>query len=630
MYAQFIYYIIVILIISGYQGQSPTNFSFPVSALLLFLIFSGFAALTRSQFRKVSRFSDTQPLSFLDHKFNRIVTRQIVIAILLLVLMLYGLNLPDFLFSVPLFSSIPTLRVIICVGLFVGLMAIIWKYSYTLYCKIYRNDLSFLSYAKSNIAFALPVILPWVILSVIYDIILLIPHKPISNFFLTGFGEVIFYLFSIGFMLLFLPSLIQRLWGCKSLEPGYERHHIESLCKRAGLEFSDILYWPLYGGKMITAGIMGFVKSSRYIFVTPALLRMLSLDEIDTVIAHEIGHAKKMHMYFYILILAGYLLLHSVFMEIIDFFLVFLGVAPKVYFALQNEPSTGSAFLFVILMAGSFILYFRFVFGYFMRNFERQADTYVFQLFDSADPLIRTFEKITLTSGIPADKPNWHHFSIKDRIAFLRRCEADKTLITRHEKKIKNSLLLFLGILLFAAIIGYAVIQSGFSQNIRQQATVDYILEAIDTEPENPELYGILGDLYLEFKTYEGAVSAYKKALSLNAKDPHVLNNLAWLYATSTIPTIQNPEEALELAQKAATLSPTPEILDTLAQSLYINGKIEAAIGAEIKAIALIRKNPALYENQRDHYETQLRKFKQAGEKSKAKNTEAGSQKLEQ
>ena len=44
---------------------------------------------------------------------------------------------------------------------------------------------------------------------------------------------------------------------------------------------------------MITAAVMGLIKKFRYILVTQGLLQMLEPEEIDAVIAHEIGHVKK-------------------------------------------------------------------------------------------------------------------------------------------------------------------------------------------------------------------------------------------------------------------------------------------------------------------------------------------------
>jgi hypothetical protein len=48
--------------------------------------------------------------------------------------------------------------------------------------------------------------------------------------------------------------------------------------------------------------------------------------------------------------------------------------------------------------------------------------------------------KLPLTSGQPADKPNWHHFSIQERMDYLKRCEADPGFIDRHDRKVRNSI----------------------------------------------------------------------------------------------------------------------------------------------------------------------------------------------
>ncbi|MCK7507704.1 MAG: hypothetical protein MZV70_29100, partial [Desulfobacterales bacterium] len=55
----------------------------------------------------------------------------------------------------------------------------------------------------------------------------------------------------------------------------------------------------------------------------------------------------------------------------------------------RRSPPSFSASLII----GVFLVYFRYVFGYFMRNFERQADAYVFTLFDSAAPADRHLSK---------------------------------------------------------------------------------------------------------------------------------------------------------------------------------------------------------------------------------------------
>jgi hypothetical protein len=59
-----------------------------------------------------------------------------------------------------------------------------------------------------------------------------------------------------------------------------------------------------------------------------------------------------------------------------------------------------------------------------------------------------------------------------------------------------------------------------------------------------------------------------------------VLNNYAWLLATCEDPAYRNPERALELARRAAAIEQSPHILDTLAESLFVNGQVAEAIDA--------------------------------------------------
>ncbi len=244
------------------------------------------------------------------------------------------------------------------------------------------------------------------------------------------------------------PALIQKFWRCKPLENGYHRSRIESLCRRAGLTYANILYWPIFGGKMITAGVMGLIKKFRYILVTPSLLHLLEPEEIDAVIAHEIGHIKKKHLLFYLVFFVGYMLLSYVTFDIMIFAIIY--TKPVFWFISKTglSQTTVVSGISSIVIICVFLIYFRFIFGFFMRNFERQADTYVYALFDSAKPLISTLEKIAATSGQSADKPNWHHFSIRQRIDYLRKCETNSSWIARHDGKVKKSIGVYLMCLL--------------------------------------------------------------------------------------------------------------------------------------------------------------------------------------
>ena len=108
----------------------------------------------------------------------------------------------------------------------------------------------------------------------------------------------------------------------------------------------------------------------------------------------------------------------------------------------------------------------------------------------------------------------------------------------------------------------------------------------------------MLGDLYYSNDDIERAAEAYEKALDLNPDNPRVLNNLAWLYATCEKENIRNPKRAVILAQRAVNLKTAPHILDTLAESYYVNDEFEKAVAAERRALEIVKKNRVYYENQ--------------------------------
>jgi tetratricopeptide (TPR) repeat protein len=255
-----------------------------------------------------------------------------------------------------------------------------------------------------------------------------------------------------------------------------------------------------------------------------------------------------------------------------------------------------------------FLLYFRFIFCFFMRNFERQADCFVYSLFNSAAPLISTLQMIAQTSGQPPEKPNWHHFSISQRIDYLKRCEADKSWIVRQDRKIRKSIGVYLAGILLVGAIGYHLNFGETGRRLNAHFMENIILGELEKTPDNPALYSMLGDLHFAAKKYRETIQAYTAALRLNPEDAQVLNNLAWLYATCGDPALRDPDRALALSQAAVRLDPTAHVLDTLAESYFATGRLEEAVAAAARALALTRSN-------RSYYEDQLRKFREVLQK---------------
>jgi len=461
----------------------------------------------------------------------------------------------------------------------------------------------------SQISFSVPILLPWLLLSGIADIINALPYDLPKRFLSTTEGEITYFLVFLLAIAIVGPALIQKFWRCKPLEIGFHRSRIEELCRKAGLEYANILSWPVFGGKMITAAVMGLVKKFRYILVTQGLLHMLEPEEIDAVIAHEIGHVKKKHLLFYLLFFVGYMIISYATFNLLIYSIVFSESIYKFINStgLDQTAVTTSIFSLVIIIV--FLIYFRFIFGFFMRNFERQADTYVYALFDSAKPLISTFEKIAATSGEPPDRPNWHHFSITKRIEYLKKCESDKIWVTRHDSKIKKSIAVYLAGLFLLCGVGYNLNFGETGKNLNKHFFLKVIQRQLEKTPNNPLLYSTLGDLYYSENNYPETIKAYEQSLEIDYYNTHALNNLAWLYATCDVESFRNPKKALELAKRAVQLEESPHILDTLAESYYVNGMFEQAINVELRALELTTKD-------QDYYKKQLLKFKLAMKKS--------------
>jgi len=609
MFGNFIYFIIVLLIYSTYQPSEDINFT----ALKTFFLFFGliviFAWITWIQFHRIEKGLSRGSYTRLSHKFSSTLTRQSIMAIVLFSIDIYGLNLTSFLADIHFLSIIPTFQALLFLGLFIFYLTIVWACAHGTYKIISASDLSRKSYILSQITFSIPVILPWLILSGVADIINILPFETPKHFLSTTQGQIAYFLVFLFAIAIAGPAAIQKFWRCKPLETGYYRKRIENLCRKAGLEYAEILYWPIFGGRMITAGVMGLVKKFRYILVTSDLLRFLEPEEVDAVIAHEIGHIKKKHLIFYLVFFVGYMMVSFATFDLLIYFIVF---TEPIYSFISNtslDQNSVASWIFSFIIIMFFLIYFRFIFGYFMRNFERQADAYVYTLFDSALPLISCFEKIAATSGEPYDKPNWHHFSIKKRIDYLKKCETDRAWITRHDNKVKKSIAAYLAGILLIGGVGYTLNFGETGKKLDKHFFEKIIRRELDRAPDNPNLYSTLGDLYFSNKKFAETIKAYEQSLVLEPDNAHALNNLAWLYSTCEVEEFRDPEKALYLAEKAAGLEESPYILDTLAECYYANSRFKEAVESEIKALGLTVKN-------RSYYEKQLTRFMEAVKKA--------------
>jgi Zn-dependent protease with chaperone function len=518
-------------------------------------------------------------------------------------LFVYRFDLKVLLAGIPHLAGSSLLYSLAGIMPFAGLLLIVWTCAHTSYQRFYHPGISRRAYLFSHIKINAAVVLPWLIVSLILEIAALIAGdftQAMGKYPLASF--LVFAAF-LGVTAIFFPVLLVRLWDCTPIPDGYLRTRLEAFCRRNHFAYRDILLWNLFDGRLITAGVIGFVKRFRYILISPVLLQILDEEEVESVVAHEIGHVKNHHMIYYAFFLLGYVVVAYGVLELVTYEMLAQDIVVAMVVSGATDVNSIVSLLLTLVPLGFFIIYFRIFFGYFSRNFERQSDLHALRIMGSGDGIINALEKIAQVSSQNRNAPNWHHFGIAERIGFLQRCEESPALISRHDRKIARMvsgaalLLVVCGALMYTAdskLVDRAKLK--FSRKILEQQAAK--------QPDNPTYHFTLGNIYYEEGNLKKAEAQFKRALDLNPEDPEILNNLAWLYATADVEELRKPAEALRLSQKAARISPKPHILDTLGESYFVNGRYEEAVRALEAAVSAGTDNPA-------YYAEQLKKFKQ-------------------
>jgi len=605
MFANFFYFIIALLIYSTYQPSDTTHFTTLQSLFYFLLLLTFYTVYTWRQFQGLTRKVADHGNVESDSRFTSLLTRQSIMAIFIFATDIYGLNLSSFVSNFRLFILFPTLQAILFILLFITYLAILWACAHRSYLILYHATVSRRAYVVSNISFSMPVLLPWLVISGVSDIIHTLPVETPKRFLSTPEGEIAYFLLFLFIVAMLGPLLIQKFWRCRPLEQGEDRSRIEALCESVNLGYRNILNWPIFEGRVITAGVMGLVKRFRFILVTRALLNLLEPHEVDAVIAHEIGHVKKRHLLFYLLFFIGYMIISFSFMDLIVYAMIYLDPLIKAFNHMGFNPVTVTSILFTLVIISTFLIYFRFIFGFFMRNFERQADAYVYTIFGTGVSLISTLRKISITGRQSPDKPNWHHFSITERINYLKDCEQDRSHIHRQNIKIRKSIGIYLAGLILIGSVGYQLNYGEAGTVLNTHFFEKVIVKELEKRPENADLYTMMGDLYFSRNNCSDAALQYEKAIELARRHSRALNNLAWLYATCEDVSFRNPERALSLAKRAVAVDRQAHILDTLAESFFINGEIDAALGTEKEALTMAKRD-------RSYYQQQIEKFEKA------------------
>jgi hypothetical protein len=263
-------------------------------------------------------------------------------------------------------------------------------------------------------------------------------------------------LFTAGFIL--FPVFPVRMWSCRPMPDGELRNRLEGLARRAKVSFQGLLQWNLGKGKLHNAGVMGFVARFRYILLSDALVRDMPPEEVEAVLAHELGHAALHHLLYLPLFLAGMpLLVHG---------------SRSLGMRMGLDPNGVGL---ILMQVGCIAVYLRCFLGFVSRRFEREADLYAVELTGDPKRMIAALERLSQVGGIPRTAPNWRHFSIAERVNFLRKIQSfpDDLIAFRRESAYTKT-----------AVIALACISALYFSN----------LQGLDEPPPSPVAHAAEAD----------------------------------------------------------------------------------------------------------------------------------------
>lgn len=251
-----------------------------------------------------------------------------------------------------------------------------------------------------------------------------IPLLLLFYFVLLTFGKLWWLPFSILMFIVsvllaqILPIIILPIfYKVTPIEDEELKERIVRLSKDAGLKVENVFKFNMSKNtKKANAAFTGLGKTKR-IILGDTLLENYTTDEIETVIAHELGHYKLKHIQ------------KNIITGTVSSFLIFYLIAQLHIISLNwfgfNNINQIAALPLLILWATLVGLLFQPITNWLSRKFEYEADAYAVKSTNKKDAFIKTLEKLTdqnLGDKEPHPFVEWFfysHPSIKKRIAQL-------------------------------------------------------------------------------------------------------------------------------------------------------------------------------------------------------------------
>jgi tetratricopeptide (TPR) repeat protein len=128
-----------------------------------------------------------------------------------------------------------------------------------------------------------------------------------------------------------------------------------------------------------------------------------------------------------------------------------------------------------------------------------------------------------------------------------------------------------------------------YAADSRPRKAIEVFDDLIENDADNWQARRSRADALLSIGEHAKAIEDYEAALKTKPDDSHMLNNLAWVLATSTEDSVRNAKRSIEIGTKACEVTDykAPHILSTLAAGYAEAGDWENALKWSTKAVEL-------------------------------------------
>ncbi len=119
-----------------------------------------------------------------------------------------------------------------------------------------------------------------------------------------------------------------------------------------------------------------------------------------------------------------------------------------------------------------------------------------------------------------------------------------------------------------------------------------HLERALALDPEYHSAHANLAEAYAALGRRADAAREFSRAVDVAPDNPFLLNRLAWLLATSPEDTVRNGPRAVELAERAASITNRQDVmsLETLSAAYAEVGRFEDALATGREALALAER----------------------------------------